>query len=118
MITDFSLWENFEFQDLLPSWLEARKGLDSAQTPILVLYSPSHEKYCSVLANDVSAETVQVMVNNLVGAVFEKEFPDEMGDFIRNEAEAVFAGKPLAAKFAHMKERLNKLAKVTKVTLH
>lgn len=117
-VTDFPIWDDCPFRDRVPACIEIRKGKSGEQT-VLAFWWPEFEFHVDMDADklelddpDELSKMLEVVMGNLTGAVFNKEFPGRFAETL--EARALFAvkGKKIPLHLLRPIQRLEELDKL------
>lgn len=113
LVTDFPELQpddSLDIPDLeLASGYSLRLGVvNGVQT--LVIWDPKHEIHCAALLESCKTPgTVKAMLNNIGGAIFEREHPDQISRLIMADVVAKSGGAPMSEDDAKMLKRMHEL---------
>lgn len=82
---------DFDVLKRIPSWAQIRIGSGR-----FCLYNAQHQIHVTIALEALTPDAIRPMLNNLGGAIFEKEHPNTFIPLIRREAELRLEGKKLA----------------------
>jgi hypothetical protein len=99
-VSTWPLWENFPFKSKVPEFISVHKleregiavRLSEESSPLMALWWPEYEISISWLVSNLNEKTLQVMLDGLGSAAFEKLHPDQYTGMIRREERHRIAG--------------------------
>lgn len=105
-VTDYPIWDDCPFRAMVPAWIEIRR--DSA-TEQAIFYDPEHDLH-AVAAIPVRDDVVYCIWNNIAGAIFDQEYPGQIGPLFHRQAQNAASGNEPSEQDVKMFARLRELS--------